>query len=69
MQPSLSWPLFVLQPLGARPLLYFLVHQSIRPITDANLVVQLNREKAPERIVHARGMTAKGYFEASLTYP
>jgi catalase len=29
--------------------------------------MQFNREKTPERIVHARGMTAKGYFEASST--
>ena len=28
-------------------------------------VVQFDREKAPERIVHARGMTAKGYFEVT----
>ncbi|CAK0731694.1 hypothetical protein CVIRNUC_000030 [Coccomyxa viridis] len=26
---------------------------------------QFDREKAPERIVHARGMTAKGYFEVT----
>lgn len=26
-------------------------------------VVQFNRGKIPERVVHARGMTAKGYFE------
>lgn len=24
---------------------------------------QFNREKTPERVVHARGMVAKGYFE------
>ena len=24
---------------------------------------QFNREKIPERVVHARGMGAKGYFE------
>lgn len=24
---------------------------------------QFNREKVPERVVHARGMTAKGFFE------
>lgn len=24
---------------------------------------QFNREKAPERVVHARGMVAKGHFE------
>ena len=28
--------------------------------------VQFNRGKIPERVVHARGMTAKGYFEVSL---
>lgn len=27
--------------------------------------MQFDREKAPERIVHARGMTAKGYFEVT----
>ena len=27
--------------------------------------VQFDREKAPERIVHARGMTAKGHFEVT----
>ena len=26
-------------------------------------VAQFNRERQPERVVHARGMTAKGYFE------
>ncbi|KAK9814659.1 hypothetical protein WJX72_009344 [[Myrmecia] bisecta] len=26
---------------------------------------QFNREKIPERVVHARGMTAKGYFEVT----
>ncbi len=33
---------------------------------DAHLVnklAQFNREKVPERVVHARGMTAKGFFE------
>ncbi len=29
----------------------------------ANKLGQFNREKIPERVVHARGMTAKGYFE------
>ena len=28
-----------------------------------NKLGQFNREKTPERVVHARGMTAKGYFE------
>ena len=28
-----------------------------------NKLGQFNREKIPERVVHARGMTAKGYFE------
>ena len=27
--------------------------------------LQFDREKTPERIVHARGMTAKGYFEVT----
>ena len=27
--------------------------------------LQFDREKAPERIVHARGMTAKGHFEVT----
>lgn len=27
---------------------------------------QFNREKIPERVVHARGMGAKGYFEVRL---
>ena len=31
----------------------------------ANKLGQFNREKIPERVVHARGMTAKGYFEVS----
>lgn len=30
-----------------------------------NKLGQFNREKTPERVVHARGMTAKGYFEVS----
>ena len=30
-----------------------------------NKNAQFNREKVPERVVHARGMTAKGFFEAS----
>ena len=29
------------------------------------LMLQFNREKVPERVVHARGMVAKGYFEVS----
>ena len=29
----------------------------------ANKLGQFNREKIPERVVHARGMTAKGFFE------
>ena len=32
----------------------------------ANKLAQFNREKIPERVVHARGMTAKGYFEVSF---
>jgi hypothetical protein len=28
---------------------------------------QFNREKTPERVVHARGMVAKGYFEVWYT--
>lgn len=28
-----------------------------------NKNAQFNREKVPERVVHARGMTAKGFFE------
>ena len=28
-----------------------------------NKLGQFNREKIPERVVHARGMTAKGWFE------
>jgi catalase len=32
-----------------------------------NKNAQFNREKVPERVVHARGMTAKGFFEASAT--
>ena len=27
---------------------------------------QFNREKAPERVVHARGMVAKGHFEVGV---
>ena len=27
---------------------------------------QFNREKTPERVVHARGMVAKGEFEVRL---
>lgn len=27
--------------------------------------LQLDREKIPERVVHARGMVAKGYFEVT----
>lgn len=37
-------------------------------IEDYNLVeknAQLNRERIPERVVHARGTSAKGYFEVS----
>jgi hypothetical protein len=30
---------------------------------------QFNREKIPERVVHARGMGAKGYFEVCSTSP
>jgi len=30
-----------------------------------NKLGQFNREKTPERVVHARGMTAKGYFEVT----
>lgn len=31
---------------------------------------QFNREKIPERVVHARGMGAKGYFEVRrLRFP
>jgi Catalase len=30
-----------------------------------NKNAQFNREKVPERVVHARGMTAKGYFEVN----
>lgn len=30
-----------------------------------NKNAQFNREKVPERVVHARGMTAKGFFEVS----
>lgn len=30
------------------------------------VVLQLDREKIPERTVHARGMVAKGYFEVSM---
>lgn len=26
-------------------------------------ILQFNRGKIPERVVHARGMSAKGYFE------
>ena len=29
--------------------------------------VQFDREKVPERVVHARGMVAKGYFEVQHT--
>ena len=35
-------------------------------IEDYHLVeklAQFNRGKIPERVVHARGMSAKGYFE------
>lgn len=28
--------------------------------------MQFDREKVPERVVHARGMVAKGYFEACI---
>ena len=31
--------------------------------THPTLLVQFNRGKIPERVVHARGMSAKGYFE------
>ena len=34
-------------------------------VSCADADVQFDREKAPERIVHARGMTAKGYFEVT----
>ena len=30
---------------------------------DAADCMQFNREKVPERVVHARGFTVKGYFE------
>ena len=30
-----------------------------------NKLGQFNREKTPERVVHARGMTAKGYFQVT----
>ena len=31
--------------------------------TDIANCVQFNREKVPERVVHARGFTVKGFFE------
>ena len=37
-------------------------------LEDSHLLeklAQFNRERIPERIVHARGMTAKGYFEVT----
>lgn len=37
-------------------------------LEDAHLqekLAQFNRERIPERVVHARGMTAKGYFETT----
>ena len=34
-----------------------------------NKLGQFNREKIPERVVHARGMTAKGYFEVLTARP
>jgi hypothetical protein len=30
------------------------------------LLLQLDREKIPERVVHARGMVAKGYFQVTV---
>lgn len=34
----------------------------------SGFLVQFDREKVPERIVHARGMTAKGHFEVGILY-
>ncbi len=32
------------------------------------VLLQLDREKIPERVVHARGMVAKGYFEVGVAF-
>ena len=32
-------------------------------LPDLVFTLQFNRGKIPERVVHARGMSAKGYFE------
>jgi len=37
-------------------------------LAEIVLLLQFNRGKIPERVVHARGMTAKGYFEVGITY-
>lgn len=32
-------------------------------------LAQFDRERIPERVVHARGATAKGFFEVSNIFP
>jgi catalase len=35
-------------------------------LTTGDAVVQFDRERIPERVVHARGAAAKGFFEVCM---
>ena len=35
-------------------------------VADSGVCLQFDRERIPERVVHARGASAKGFFEVSL---